>query len=352
MADLFGESAALLQGANSAASNYQQNQIAQESERNKLFMGGQNNLTQMMQQVMSDQTRLKQQGMQDAAANQRQAMSGQTLLDQERIQQTGGMAKQGMEDAAKEKANTITIDEKTAKLAAKAYGIPELANYANESMPLNKWSAIQKAAADDLASRTKELKVEGVQKRFETAEERRRQNDILNYTEKLEKNSTYVKLKDQSVGMNQIPTLIKLIEDGNTVAASALGIKMAKALGEVGVMTEQDVVRYIRSGQLTQKAGDILLTWMKGKPTEATLNEVNQVSSVIKGKMTESMQGIYNTYVNRLARNYKMTPEDAAFALDVPYDPSFSTSTGTNSSGSSGGTGGSQRGDPLGIRGL
>ena len=347
MADLFGESAALLQGANTAASNYTQNQTAQEAERNKLFMGGQTNLTSLMQRVMADQASMREKQLGEAGATQRQGMAGQTALQQEGIQQAGGLAKQGMEDAAKEKANMITIDKQTADLAAKAYKIPELANYADQTMPLNKWAAIQKAAGDELASKTKEAKGSGVQDRFETAQERRRQNDILNYTEKLEKNSTYEKLKDQSVGMSQIPTLISLIEDGNTVAASALGIKMAKALGEVGVMTEKDVVRYIRSGQLTQKAGDVLLTWLKGKPTDATLSEVNQVSGVIKSKMNESMQGIYNTYVNRLARNYKMSVEDAAFAMDVPYDPSYESGSG---SGGAATGGGGQKGDPLGIR--
>ena len=43
--------------------------------------------------------------------------------------------------------------------------------------------------------------------------------------------------------------LIDLVKSGNTVAFSALGTKTAKAMGEVGVLTESDIARYVRSGR-------------------------------------------------------------------------------------------------------
>ncbi len=342
MADLFGESAALLQGANTAASNYQQNQTAQDAERNRLFMGGQTNLTQMMGQVMQDQARLQQQQMQETGATQRQAMAGQTALQREAIQHGGAVAMQAMQ----EKANMIVVDEKTAKLAAKAYKEPSLESFAGQEMPLNKWSAIQKAAADSLAENTKGEKGEGVQSRFDEAQRRRRENDILAYTERLEKNPQLLALKNQEFGMSQIPNLIDLIKSGNTVASAALGLKMAKGLGEVGVMTEKDVTRYVQSGMLTQAIADKILRLAKGKPTDATLDEMNKIQEYLAVSTKEKMNDIYGKYVNRLSRNYKIDEEEAAFLMDVPYDPVYKNSN----SGATGAGDGGQKADPLGIR--
>lgn len=143
--------------------------------------------------------------------------------------------------------------------------------------------------------------------------------NVLDYTQALETNPLLSKMRDQELGIEQVGGMIALVRTGNTVAASAMGVKMAKAMGEVGVLTENDVKRYVLSKKISQAAADKLRGWTQGVPSEATLDEVQQISDVLKGTMDKKVQPIYDRYVHRLARNFNMSEEEAARRLDVPY---------------------------------
>lgn len=166
----------------------------------------------------------------------------------------------------------------------------------------------------------------GVQGRFDSTMEDRELNRELRIDKgvadiaiKIDSHPMIKKLKEQEFGIDQVTSLVELARGGNTIASSAMGAKMAKAMGEVGVLTEEDIARYVRSGKLTQGAADKLLKWKNGVPSDATLDEIEQISKAMKGSFDTRIQPIYNRYVNILSRNYKITPEDAAMRLDVPY---------------------------------
>ena len=142
---------------------------------------------------------------------------------------------------------------------------------------------------------------------------------VLNYSNQLENHYQLKELNKQGNFADQMNDLTDLVRSGNTVAFSALGTKTAKAMGEVGVLTESDIARYVRSGRLDTMARDTLLKWIRGSPTEATLTEIGQIADVIKDSQATKIQPIYDRYVNRLAVNFDMTPQEAAKRLDVPY---------------------------------
>lgn len=155
---------------------------------------------------------------------------------------------------------------------------------------------------------------------------------VLDYSEKLDNNFVLKELKKQEIGLDTANELDALTKQGNTVAGAALGLKQAKGMGEVGVMTDKDIIRYVQSGKLTQKAADILSRWMTGAPTPATLDEIVQINSVIQETMQSKIQPIYNTAVNRLSANLGISKEEAARRLDVPYIESAGRKTETSAS--------------------
>lgn len=142
---------------------------------------------------------------------------------------------------------------------------------------------------------------------------------IIDYGTQLDNDLTLRTLKTQDLGVETVGQLSNLVRSGNTVAAAALGIKQAKGLGEVGVLTESDVNRYMTSGMLSQKAADTLSKWLTGTPTNTTIDEIGQINNVIADTYEKKIQSIYNTKVNRLARNLGIPPDEAAHRLDVPY---------------------------------
>ena len=142
---------------------------------------------------------------------------------------------------------------------------------------------------------------------------------IADFSQRLDSDPVLRKVREQSVSLEQIPQLIESIKGGNTVGASALGVRMARTMGEVGVLTNSDVTRYIESPELARRVGDKFKRMMQGKPTDMTLDEVQALSGVMKKAYDVKVQSIYNRNVERLANNFHLTPQEAAHRLVVPY---------------------------------
>jgi len=145
-------------------------------------------------------------------------------------------------------------------------------------------------------------------------------NRYRNYLLDMEQKDPVIKeINKQGLSLAAVDSLTNLVNEGNTVAFSALGLKMAKGMGEVGVMTEQDVKRYVNSGALSQKAADTLLTWVRGKPTEATMEDIGQITDVMKKSFLEKAQPRYDKYISAYANIEGLPPEEMAKKLSTPY---------------------------------
>ena len=128
-------------------------------------------------------------------------------------------------------------------------------------------------------------------------------------------------LHAQGIGLSQISDVANLARNGNTVAATALGVKMARGMGEVGVMTDSDVTRYVTSGRLDRKAADILSRWLRGTPTDATMAEIQQISDVLKDNFAEKMQPVFNEYIDSFSEVEGLTPDVVSKKMGIPYNP-------------------------------
>ena len=125
----------------------------------------------------------------------------------------------------------------------------------------------------------------------------------------------------QNIGLTQVGEITDLVKQGNTVAAGALGVKMAKAMGEVGVLTDQDVARYVVSQRLDRMAADKLSRWMRGVPSNATQAEIGQIASVLRDNFSEKIQPIYNEYIESFAEVEGLTPDTVSKKMALPYKP-------------------------------
>lgn len=160
---------------------------------------------------------------------------------------------------------------------------------------------------------------------------------VTDYGKQIETNPIIKKLHEQNQGLHSVEEMLTLVGSGNTVASSAMGMKMARAMGEVGVITENDVKRYVESRALGQAAADKLSGWIRGVPSDATQAEVRQITDVLRDSYDGQVQPIYNRYIDRFARAYHMSPEEAAHQLAFPYNPSAGNGTGPRSNSSAGG---------------
>lgn len=147
-------------------------------------------------------------------------------------------------------------------------------------------------------------------------------NRYRNYVLDIEQRDPVIKrLQEQKIGMDQVDSMLDLIRgpNPNTVAASAIGVKMAKAMGEVGALTESDVTRYVQSGKLTQKIGDKLTRMIQGVPTDATIEEIQQIADVLKSQFQQNIQPRYDTFLEHYGKIEGIHPEKFAAEIGFRY---------------------------------
>lgn len=177
---------------------------------------------------------------------------------------------------------------------------------------------------------------------FSEAQDDKSKARYRNYLLDMEQRDPVIKeLNKQSLSLGSADQLINLAKSGNTISSNALGSKIARAMGEVGVLTDQDVVRYVQSGRLDRAAADKLSKMITGAPTEATLNEIQQIGDVLRDSFQTKIQPRYDNYINAYSKIEGVTPEQFSQTLSLSYG-------GSNRARPKGGSGKTE--DPLGIR--
>jgi hypothetical protein len=159
--------------------------------------------------------------------------------------------------------------------------------------------------------------------RQNTQESDKLKNRVNNQKNRMINDPRVKPLYAQDIGLRQVGEVANLVKGGNTVAAGALGVKMAKAMGEVGVLTDQDVSRYVVSGRLDRMAADKLSRWIRGVPSDATQAEIGQIAEVLRDNFSQKMQPIYNEYIEQFAETEGMTPDEVSRKMAIPYIPAM-----------------------------
>lgn len=169
-------------------------------------------------------------------------------------------------------------------------------NKLNSLDPNFKWTFRNLDNADPIRSNNLKLRETGL---------------VLQHMRSMRSDPEIKSLYQMKINSGTVDELINKIREGNTVASAALGMKMAKAMGEVGVLTDADVIRYVQSGRLDRKAADQLSRMLQGKPTDATLDEISQISNVLKDTFNSRVKPVYDTYIDSLSENLNISREDA-----------------------------------------
>ena len=137
-----------------------------------------------------------------------------------------------------------------------------------------------------------------------------------------EKHPVVKELGKQGLSFDQADGLIDQMEQGNQIALGALGTKMARAMGEVGVLTDADVQRYIQAQSLVQKAQDRFGRAFMGRLSDETVKDIKEVTDKMKKGFTRKRKDLYDRYVKRAYENYGkkagLTLEDVETRFAMP----------------------------------
>lgn len=165
----------------------------------------------------------------------------------------------------------------------------------------------------------KEMQMSAYAELRKGAKDQRTDKYIADIALRLRNDPKVKQLEKEGVAFDSAENLLKLAQAGNTTAFAALGTKMARAMGEVGVLTETDVHRYVTSPALARKIADKANILFSGHPTAATLEELQVISKAMEGKFKSHLTGVADHYANIASANYGIDKAEAQRRLNTEF---------------------------------
>lgn len=137
-----------------------------------------------------------------------------------------------------------------------------------------------------------------------TEEKRRVSDKVNNEAQRLGRSDRIInKVREQAQTFDEVQPLLQASADGNEAAIAALGTKMARSMGEVGVLTDADVVRYLGNTSYARQVSSWANRKFEGELPKGQLNDlkkvVNMLNDVYKTKVERNFDLAAQTLVAR-----------------------------------------------------
>lgn len=186
------------------------------------------------------------------------------------------------------------------KTAQRNKQLQDLADYRQDELDIRKK---QMQARADERSEQRDLRQTEADRRLR-GEERKYRKDIYDVITDFEKDEVTKAFKKQDLAFSQIGDIVNMVEKGNEVALGSLGAKAARAAGEVGVLTDNDIRRYIEAQSLVQKAKDRFGRLWRGKLSENTLKDLKEVSQKMAKGLSRKVGETREKYIDYAYQNF------------------------------------------------
>jgi len=165
----------------------------------------------------------------------------------------------------------------------------------------------------------RQLKKEAEERR-EAKDQLRRKKTYLDSARGLIKDDP--RFKDavkQGMEFESVDKLLGKANEGNQAALAALGTKLARAMGEVGVLTDTDVRRYVEGTSWGRKLEDWFKKGAKGEISEDTLNDIKENLGMLKEKLAGDTSEVFSNVAGRMQAAYpELENKQIAGILGVP----------------------------------
>jgi hypothetical protein len=141
-------------------------------------------------------------------------------------------------------------------------------------------------------------------KKEEQQDKQYRQQQINTARGLLKDDPRFKKSMEQSMEFDSVDELLKEAEKGNQQAVGAIGTKLARAMGEVGVLTDTDVTRYVAGQSWGRKLEDWFKKGATGELSPDTIKGIKSNLTVLKEKLNSDRNKIYNNAASRMKAAY------------------------------------------------
>lgn len=148
------------------------------------------------------------------------------------------------------------------------------------------------------------------------------QNQIERYTKSAQGSEQYKTAQKMLDASSKVRSLAHDAKFNGGQSLAMLGPSIAKGIaGEVGVLTEQDVTRYVQSPALAQKLKDTISKARDGKLTDESYENIMRLVDIMEAKSKDSRANAYDRAATQLSRNAGIEKDKALSYLNPDYIP-------------------------------
>lgn len=151
------------------------------------------------------------------------------------------------------------------------------------------------------------------EKEGEKERTRKINKDIQGLVSQYKNDKVVSELRKQDISFEQAEGLMSAMDNNNAMAYGPLGTKMARAMGEVGVLTDADVIRYISTEKVSDRARNWFSAKLQGKPSDLSQKDLKDIVNIMRMGATKRINNIKEEYFNRA---YKAYGEPAGYSMD------------------------------------
>lgn len=164
------------------------------------------------------------------------------------------------------------------------------------------------------------LKRESLQTERDRRSLERDERQIERYTKMAEGSDQYKAAEKKLTSTSTIRELLKDAKTQGGQSLAMLGPQVARNIaGEVGVMTDKDVTRYVQNPSLVGSLKDTLAKIKDGKISEVSYDNLNRLVNIMERKAIDNRAEAYRKRAIQLSRNSDLEMEDALEKLDPNY---------------------------------
>lgn len=146
------------------------------------------------------------------------------------------------------------------------------------------------------------------------------EDDASKAVQDLRKTDTW---KTAEKALVEVPTIKNLVNDAVSKGGQSLamlGPRIAKGIaGEVGVLTEQDVTRYVQNPALIPGMMDTLSKMKSGKLTNASADNILRLLDIMEKESQSKIQAATAREAQMFAKRQGIPLEDAMYFMDAGY---------------------------------
>lgn len=154
------------------------------------------------------------------------------------------------------------------------------------------------------------------------------QDDVNKAIERMRKTDTWAVAEKTLV---EVPTIQNMLDDAYTKGGNSLamlGPKVAKAIaGEVGVLTETDVTRYVKNPSIVGGLMDSIQKAKSGKISQASYENLKRLLEISKQEAERKMKFATQREAMNLSKNEGISLEEAEYYLDPSNKPRHDASS-------------------------